>query len=227
MELFTHGVLSGGRPAPKPKLESWTSATLSAQDVCTINKPTGVVADDLLVIVTTIPSSGPINGYTGFSRKLDLSQSIFLHLTIDTKRATGSEGATFVTDLTGSSIDVAAWCGRFSGWVPEEENDEVISNGVPNAGSTTPDPDSLTIPWGSGTQSMVMAVCCHTGAPTDVVNAAPAGFELIAVNGASCDVGLGIAIANMFAGSVDPSNFTLSGSELWVAATYAAKASST
>jgi len=191
-----------------------------------VSYPATIVAGDLLLLTigcdgTTRSFSGLESGWTSLKSALTDGSCSFNAFY---KIATGSESGligTGATNITCSSSEQGAWrLGAFQDWFGTAAG-IAISTGASGA-SSGPDPDSLTLPWGSGEDTLVRAVGASDGSVT--VTGYPSGYTL----NQFADHSGGGAGAGMFsAGIVDtgspvnPGAFTLSGSDGWAAATIA------
>jgi hypothetical protein len=192
-----------------------------------VSAPTTVVAGDLLLLTIGCDGSGVTfsNFSTGWGFVKTLSDGS-CSLNIWAKVADGTEGGTLIGTGAGSTITSSAseqgpwrmssiqdWWGSLSGIA--------VSTGVTGA-SDSPDPDTLTAPWGVG-ETLWRAIGASDFSVT--VSAYPTDYDLNQFN----DISGGGNGAGVFAAgraysatdTQDPGVFTLSGSDGWAAVTVA------
>ena len=95
----------------------------------------------------------------------------------------------------------------------------IVSTGATGS-DAAPDPDSLTLTWGSGVDTRVIAAMASDGSVT--VSTYPSGYTLNQYadhSGGGAGAGLGQAGANVTTSPENPGAFGLSGTDGWAAAT--------
>lgn len=132
--------------APFPVVEDTATSKESANTVNhTVNAPSGIVEDELLLlffVTDGIPSVTDWDGFTPIFLKDYANQ---LRGQIAYKKATGSEGATF-TIVTDGAQESTHICMRISGIEDPDSIQPVVSEGLYGVASSAPcDPDSLTL----------------------------------------------------------------------------------
>jgi hypothetical protein len=180
-----------------------------------MNLPSGIVAGNLLLGIIC----GPVGSYTwpaGWTEILDASA-----LSAAYRIADGSEGAS-ITITNTNSAPHAMFCYRITG--TDGSRAPAAAGGT--AGSTaTPDPPSLTPPWGSA-DNLWFAVVRRNSA------AAPTGFptnytlsQINQADGGSTLEG-SVGVRQLTASSDDPGTFAFAASATSMTATIAVKGAS-
>jgi hypothetical protein len=213
----------GGALKKDPEILTTTTAKAIGADSATISKPSGTVSGDLLLLVLVQGANAAPNGWTGatFTSLEGLGIGAFgPYLSVHYRIATGTDGTSYTTDMTGSSVDYVAWCARigFRQGNPEGE----IGSGT----SAAPDCPSITPSWGTGNQSLLLSIVGYRDDTTDISALSyPDNIFFDETSGGIFDVCLSICTKNGIVASDDPSANTLSASEDWVASTIAVRSS--
>lgn len=188
-----------------------------------------IVAGDLLLL--TIGCDGANRSFTNFvTGWASVIPTPFYYsdgscsLVVWRKIATGSEtpggliGTGTGSTITCSASEQGAWrmtC--IKNWFGTDAG--VAIQGATGA-SADPDPPSLTLPWGSGIDTLIRAIGASDGSVT--ITAYPSGYTLNQFadhSGGGAGAGMYAAGAQVTTSPQDPGTFTLSGSDGWAVAT--------
>lgn len=130
----------------------------------------------------------------------------------------GSEGASINVTSSGSSRMgwvIYKFTGAASGIAPE------VSTVASSAGSTTPDPNSLSPSWGNANAVWIAFAVMNSG--TSVFNGFPSGYTNTGTVDPSGSGQLAYASKTLQASSENPGAFSLDASQPWEAYTIAVK----
>lgn len=114
------GIIASGYSATSSSPPVVASSTVLAEDYVvgstTINKPSGVVSGDLIVIFTNIETAENTVTISGFTKRVERSDNnaYVIQATVFTKVATGSEGSTFTINVA-NDTNVSAIALRITG----------------------------------------------------------------------------------------------------------------
>ena len=206
---------------PTPAIAAFTTSTLNNADFATHTYPAGVVSGDLVLVLTTIPTSGPINGITSFTLLDDFVSGTTQHLAIYYRIAAGSLSGTFTQDLTGSSIDYAATVFR----ITSRQGTPEITTTTASA-TTTPDPAVIAPSWGAASSSLIITATAYN-LTNSSASAYPTGYTYHQNSTAASLVSTSLATAarRMFTSSENPGSFTVGSSANTCTATIAVRSS--
>jgi hypothetical protein len=178
-----------------------------------VTLPASIVAGNLLMLSLVIDATGnSITTPAGWTT-LVTQNSSGVTSSIIYKTATGSEGATVT--VTSTSAKMAAIGYQISGWQGTPENSTVATGGTanPNSGSLTPS-------WGSADDLFLSVALIHGLVTTSVY---PTNYTNGLTQGTTSTNAATVASAQrqLTAASDDPSAFTISAGNSWVAYTVA------
>ncbi len=114
------GIIASGYSATSSSPPVVASSTVLAEGYVvgstTINKPSGVVSGDLIVIFTNIETAENTVTISGFTKRVERSDNnaYVIQATVFTKVATGSEGSTFTINVA-NDTNVSAIALRITG----------------------------------------------------------------------------------------------------------------
>jgi hypothetical protein len=189
----------------------------------TVDFPSTVESGDTLVVVV-VCTSGAIRTFTppsGWSSEQKDTQGSNLTTEWFTKdTVTGSEDSGSDDWILDTGSNGAAYSFAISGG----DGSLVFATAAGSAGSSTPDPPSLT--HGLGSVDALFIAFCGLRDDDATVSAYPTNYSHLQADqqsggGANNSASLGIAARQYTAASDDPGTFTLSESENWVAQTVA------
>lgn len=191
--------------------------TNAASTSITAVLPAGVTAGELIVaIFQTGPNSLTSATATGWTVLLD-NNAASPTAAIIFAYTLAAGGETSVTVTVSASVRYCYSTYRISGWGGQNIERGTL---VANAGSTTPDPPSLTPSWGAQDTLWIAAEASRSAATT----AAPTSYTLtenqVTTNGTQ-DVGGGAAWRQLNAATENPGTFTIASNNAWIAQTYA------
>lgn len=189
-----------------------------------VSYPASIGADDLLLL--TIGCDGASRTFSNLATGWTLLKSLSdgsCSLNVYWKLATGSETGligTGATNITCSGSEQGAW--RLSSFQNYFGAGGVAVSTGTTGSDAAPDPDSLTLPWGGGIDTLVRAVGASDGNVT--VSGYPSGYTINQFgdhSGGGNGAGMFSAGSQVTASPENPAAFALSGSDGWAAATVA------
>ncbi|MDP5094155.1 MAG: Ig-like domain-containing protein, partial [Polaribacter sp.] len=177
-----------------------------------VNVPSGAVNDLLIAAVSTDNADGVINtpsGWTLVQGALNSDTSLYVFYRL----ANGSEPNSYTFNLSSGSNEMCAAIVRYSG---VNTTNPIQVSAIATGNSSTPNPPSITTSSNNAIIVNIIGTDDNESPMTHPSNTT----ERIDVE--SDQNSLGIADQNQTnAGSIDPSNWTISGGERWVAVTLA------
>lgn len=211
-----------------PVVESVTEtpfATATTQHLCDF--PATVNAGDLLILIAASDNATVQTTPGGWDLLDKRSPNNQVYGGIYALEAAGTEGGGTVDVVTAAAEEMSAHMYRITGWAGTVSTDIDISTFVAEAtGSTAPDPDSVTAGWGSD-DNLFIAVAVSgdddesaTGGPTSYTN-----LTTVSSGSAtgSAQPNSHSARRSLAAASDNPSAFSLTGTEQWLAWTIVIK----
>ena len=202
---------------PYPQVEATnTSLEDPATNTHTVSLPAGIQAGETLLVFFAVDLNMAVGWPGGWNEILEL-QDGNITLAIAWRKATGGEGGTITVTTSGSRESTHASY-RISGATDPTVTPPEVSTGVAGT-SNVPNPDSLTASGGSKQYLWIAVAMCDgfqnfTGYPY------PDNRRTITN---SDDAGCAVAVCSdeVETDTQDPGNFTISGSDHWIAATVA------
>lgn len=188
--------------------------------------PASVTAGNLLITHICIRNGASFTTPTGWTPLWSTTNSTSTHAAF-AKIADGTEGGTTVDFSTSGSDSGAAQVYRITDWYGTLAGVEV---GTPATGSNTaPNPPALTPSWGSTSAFTLWLVLSGASDDDSAYTGAPGSFTDLTstVSGAGANSGAEVGSARRVAAlaSLDPGNFALAASQLWVVNTVAVRPS--
>ncbi len=180
----------------------------------TIDLPAGIEAGDLLIVFFANDSDTDLTWPEGWTEFFVNDWQYVLHLSVAYRKADGGEGAT-ITVTSDRSRHSSHISYKITGMIDPDIQAPEASTGVTGT-STNPDPDELT-PTGGAKDYLWVAVSANdrewlaTAYPTNYVDG-----ETYA-SGALGACTISVATRNLNAVSENPSTFTISNSDEWIA----------
>ena len=201
-----------------------TAIASPASDTVDIDLPASVSSGDLLVMAIrwfTSTSATTPSGWTAISSGAAAAANGYLG--IYAKVAAGTEGGgtvSITTNFTPGAVTAHSFAIPASEWHGSISDIEGASVAT-NAGTTTPDPPSITASWGSDDNLF----CTITGQHDDdvAITAAPTNYgtlvSTISGGGTNSGCSIGTAFRQYASASDDPGTFTLASTESTIATT--------
>jgi hypothetical protein len=198
---------------PQVATSDSTTGTTAKDTSHAITLPGNISAGNLLLVFFSTDGDNTITNWGGFTELFSQSNGTVASLHVGYKTAVGSDTLTITTSV---SEPGAYACYRITGHNTSQMPE--VSTGATDA-SQYPNPDTLT-PTGGAADFLWIAAHGHDH--IDTVNIFPLPYNNLSDQGsASGDCGLGVCSTEANQAALDPSSFSLSGSEQWVACTVA------
>jgi hypothetical protein len=173
-----------------------------------------VAAGDLLVVVVPYDGGGGTTWPAGWTKVLDRANGSHA-LAIGYRKADGTEGTTVT--ITTAAEQAVGFSYRVTGWDGTTPPELAVATGL----NTTPDPPALTPSWGSANTLWIAAYGINGGPGTSGTTSPLTDNKLWARTGGSGASGGAVCSQQVTTATLDPSPFSSSTNDAWVAATLA------
>jgi hypothetical protein len=159
-----------------PTVESMTTNTFSSTTTThNVTMPATVMAGDLLIVFFTNDGNATVTTPSGWTAMGTLTRDIYARGSVYAKIANGTEGGTTVNFITSATEQAAAQTYRILGasWYGSITNGIALQSYDPGTTTTTPNPPSLSPPWGAADS---LWIAYAAGSSWTSVNSYPASY---------------------------------------------------